>query len=173
MDSHKLKLYDDSITHSITNFSIFTFKDPVQCLSEIHRTLQPDGKGVALVSTWKRFAVIEVVHRAQKLIRPDLPLMKVPQPGFMREGYLKEKMIEAGLAADKVKVVQRSATIRGEDRDGLVKFMKGDFTKPARAGWTEEELGRWNNAVDEAVEEEQKANEYGVRFEAWVALATK
>ena len=173
MDSHDLKLADNSITHSLTNFSIFTFKDPVQCLREIHRTLQPDGKGVALVSTWKRFAVIEVVHRAQRLVRPDLPLMKIPQPWFLREGYLKDMMVEAGFEAEKVRVVQRSVIIRGRDRDGLVEFMKGDFTKPARAGWTEEEAGRWSDAVDQAVEEEEKANEYGMRFEAWVALAKK
>ncbi len=72
-----------------------------------------------------------------------------------------------------MRVVQRSTTIRGEGRDGLVEFMKGDFTKPARAGWTDEEIARWGAALDEAVEEEERANEYGIRFEAWVALAKK
>ncbi len=96
MDSHSLSFLNNKFTHSITNFSIFAFRDPVKCLKEVYRTLIPDGKGVALVSTWKRFAVIEIIHRAQDKVRPDLPLMKVPQPEFMREGYLKHRMIKAG-----------------------------------------------------------------------------
>ena len=171
MDSHNLTFPNDMFTHSITNLSIFTFQDGVKCLQEIHRTIQPSA-GVALVSTWKRFAVIEIIHRAQKIIRPDLPLMKIPHPEYMEEGYLAGQMVKAGFEESKIKIVEKSVVVKGDDRDGLVDFMAGDFTKPARTGWEDDEVKRWGGALSDAVAIEEKENG-GIKFEAWIAIVKK
>lgn len=171
MDSQAFTFSDGAFTHSITNFSIFTFQDAAKSVHEIYRTIRPSG-GVALVSTWKRFGVIEVVHRAQKAVRPDPPLMKVPHPEFTQEGYLEGMIVEAGFEKGKVKVLEKSVVVTGEERDGLVDFMAGHFTAPARNGWTDEEVAGWGNALEDAVLAEER-DPGGVRFDTWVVIARK
>ena len=170
MDSHSLQFADHTFTHSITNFSIFTFADALKCLQEIHRTVKVGG--TAVVTTWKRFGVVEVIHQAQKAVRPDLPLMEVPHPEFLEKGYLARQLIEAGSEGGKMKVVEKSVVARGEDLDGLVNFMSGGFTAPARAGWGDDDAKRWNEALADAVDREKKEHG-GIKMEAWVAIARK
>ncbi|KAM5352638.1 hypothetical protein ACJ41O_005360 [Fusarium nematophilum] len=161
----------DHFTHSILNFSIFTFADPLKGLREIHRTLKPGG--VAALLTWKRFGAGEAIHAAQALVRPDLPPMKTPHPEFLEQGVLEKLAMEAGFDAAQIRVSERSIAVSGPELDGgLKKFILGDFTRPARAGWTAEEEGRWPEAVEEAVQREVDAYG-GIKFEAWVVLARK
>ncbi|CAM1507447.1 Fc.00g070880.m01.CDS01 [Cosmosporella sp. VM-42] len=171
LDSLNLEgIPDDHFTHSILNFSVFTFADPLKGLQEIYRTLQPGGAAALLV--WKHFGAGAVIHAAQASVRPDLPRMKIPHPEFMNEGVLANLAAEAGFASSSLGVSQRNTIVSGADLDGLRGFMLGDFTRPARAGWSEEEQARWPDAVEKAVQEE--VNEFGgVRFEAWVVLAKK
>ena len=169
-----LNLHDipaDHFTHSILNFSVFAFADPLKGLQEIHRTLKPGG--VAALLTWKRFGAGEIVHAAQALVRPDLPPMKIPHPEFFREGVLKESAIEAGFDTSTIQVSQQDVVVRGPELDnGLKNFLLGDFTRPARAGWTEEEAGRWPEVVNQAIQNESAVHG-GVKFETWVVLAKK
>lgn len=170
MDSHELTFPDGTFTTSITNFSIFTFQDPLKCMQEVRRTLKPDG--LAIVSTWKRFTVSNLIHTAQRAVRPDAQLMKVPRAEFMEEGYLWDLMVEAGFSSDKIQVWDISTTIQGHDSVGLRDFMLGGFTASARAGWTEEERARWEGAIDSAIEEEKIRNG-GIKMEAWIVAARK
>lgn len=162
---------DDHFTHSILNFSIFTFSDPSKAMREIYRTLQPGG--LAALLTWKRFGAGEVVHAAQALVRPDLPPMAVPHPEFAKEGFLQQSAADAGFSSDKIQYTERQTVVSGPELEqGLRGFLLSDFTLPARRGWTEEEVARWPQAVDEVIQQEVK-NFGGVRFEAWVVLAKK
>lgn len=169
LDSHRLSsIPSDTITHSILNFSIFTFQDPVQCLKEIHRTLQSGG--TAAISTWKRFGIGSVIHAAQKSVRPDLPVMKIPGAEFMQEGYLAEKVKEVW--SGHIQAMERMLLLTGDNLQRAKEFMLGRFTGPARRGWTEEEVSRWPKAVEEALQEE--LNTYGgLKMEAWVVIAKK
>ncbi|KAH6679947.1 S-adenosyl-L-methionine-dependent methyltransferase [Plectosphaerella plurivora] len=162
---------DEHFTHSILNFSIFTFSDPLKGLQEIHRTLKTDG--LAVLPTWKRFGAGKTIHGAQALVRPDLPRMWIPRPEFFEEGVLEKLAIEAGFEADKIQVLQKTVIVKGEElHEGLKVFMQGDMMKPARQGWTDEEEARWPAAVEEAIQGEVDAFG-GVKFEAWLVLAKK
>ncbi len=161
----------DHFTHSILNLSIFALASPLKGLQEIHRTLKPGG--LAAISTWKRFGAAEIVHGAQLLVRPDLPLMAVPHPEFFDEGILAQLVAEAGFDPSKIEVSQQTVTVSGPELDeGLKKFILGDFTKSARAGWTEEEVSRWPEVVDQVMQKELDAYG-GIKFIAWVVLAKK
>ncbi|RMJ19258.1 hypothetical protein CDV36_001103 [Fusarium kuroshium] len=172
LDSQNLEgIPDDHFTHSILNFSAFTFADPLKGLKEIHRTLKSPGLAALLV--WKRFGAGEVIHAAQALVRPDLPPMKIPNPQFMEEGYLEKITAEAGFDSSKMQMSTWKIIVKGPELDdGLKKFILSDFTRPARAGWTDEEVGRWPEAVDKAIQKEIDAYG-GVKFETWVVLARK
>jgi ubiquinone/menaquinone biosynthesis C-methylase UbiE len=170
MDSLSLGLPDNHFSHSILNFSIFTMADPVQCLQEMRRTLQEGG--VAALLTWRRFGAGEVARAAQKLVRPDLPPMAIPHEEFMTEGVLAELTVEAGFEEGDVTVSSKKVVVEGKDLDGLREFFLGDHTKPARSGWSEEEVARWPEAVDRTVQAEIAAHG-GVLFESWVVLAKK
>ena len=92
LDSQDLSgVADNYFTHSINNFSIFTFVRPADAIRETYRTLRVDG--LAVVTCWRRFAPMFIVHAAQKKIRPDLPLMPTPNPQFYQEGVL-QKVVE-------------------------------------------------------------------------------
>jgi len=172
LDSQDLQsIPDNYFTHSIDNFSIFTFVRPADAIRETYRTLSPGG--LAVVTCWRRFAPMFIVHAAQKKIRPDLPLMATPGPEFFEEGML-QKVVEAnGFSKDKISGVDKVLVVTDEeDIAGLTMLMSGPMMSKAREGYTEEEGGRWSAAVSESVKEE--VSQFGgIRFEAYVLLATK
>lgn len=161
---------DNHFTHSVLNFSIFTFSDPLKGLQEIRRTLKPGG--LAALLTWKRFGAGAVVHAAQASIRPDLPPMKIAGAEFLDEGYLADMAVKAGFGRGKMSVSSKSIVVAGPDMEGLRSFSMGKFTEPAKAGWTDEEKARWGGAIDGAFQKE--VDEFGgVKFESWVVLVKK
>lgn len=170
MDSHELTFPDSTFTTSITNFSIANFQNPLKCLQEVRRTLKPDG--LAIVATWKRFTVANLVHTAQQAVRPDAQLMKVPGAQFLMEGNLRDLVVKAGFPSEGVQAWNISTTLQGEAIAGLREFMLGDFTVSARAGWTDEEEAKWEGAIDSAMEEEKTKNG-GIKMEAWIITAVK
>lgn len=94
LDSQDLSSVPDNyFTHSIDNFSSFAFVRPADAARETYRTLRPGG--LAVVTCWRRFAPMFIVHAAQKKIRPDLPLMPTPSSEFYDEGVL-QKVVEEG-----------------------------------------------------------------------------
>jgi SAM-dependent methyltransferase len=170
MKSEKLDFPDAYFTHSITNFSIFNFQDPLACFKEIHRTLNPDGQ--AVITTWKRFGIGEVVHETQRRIRPDLPLMGFSGPELYSGDAVVNLMVKAGFEKDGLKVLDMTHVVKGEEMEGLKEFASGAFTDSARKEWTEEEKGRWGEVLKSVLEDEIR--EFGgVRFEGWAVLGSK
>ncbi|TEY25039.1 hypothetical protein BOTCAL_1336g00010 [Botryotinia calthae] len=172
LDSQDLSsIPDNYFTHSINNFSIFTFVRPGDAVRETYRTLRPDG--LAVVTCWRRFAPMFIVHAAQKKIRPDLPLMPTPSPEFYEEGVLQKVVEESGFAKDYIKVVEKVLVVADDENiAGLTMLMSGPMMSKAREGYTEEEQGRWAESVTQSVKEEVEQFG-GIRFEAYILLATK
>ncbi|KAI9159111.1 Glandicoline B O-methyltransferase roqN [Paramyrothecium foliicola] len=172
LDSQNLASISDSyFTHSINNFSIFTFPRPADAVRETYRTLRPDG--LALITCWRRFAPMYIVHAAQKSIRPDLPLLPTPSPEFCEEGVLQKTVESAGFDHAKIKVTHSTLVVSDADNKArLTALMCGPMMARARAGYTPEEESRWPAAVQQAVEAEVEQFG-GIRFEAYILLANK
>lgn len=172
LDSHDLSsVPDDYYTHSINNFSIFTFIRPVDAVRETYRTLKPGG--LAVVTCWRRFPPVFIVRSAQKKIRPDLPLMPIPGPEFCEEGILQRSVEKAGFSNEKISVYDKVLVVKDEDNvGGITTLMSGPMMAKARQGYTAEEEAKWVEAVSQSVKEEiEKFG--GIRFEAYILLATK
>ncbi|KAJ0103936.1 uncharacterized protein J7T55_010953 [Diaporthe amygdali] len=172
LDSQDLaSVPDNYFTHSINNFSIFTFVRPADAVRETYRTLRPGG--LAVVTCWRRFAPVFIVHAAQKKIRPDLPLMPTPNPQFFQEGVLQKVVEESGFAKDNITVADKVLVIEDDENiAGLTALMSGPMMAKAREGYTEEEEARWVEAVRQSVKEEVEQFG-GIRFEAYILLASK
>ncbi|GAP91163.1 putative methyltransferase type 11 protein [Rosellinia necatrix] len=168
---HLSSLPDDHFTHSIDNFSIFAFVRPADAVRETYRTLRPGG--LAVVTCWRRFAPMFIVHAAQKKIRPDLPLMPTPSPEFYEEGVLQKVVEEGGFAKGNITVVDKVLVVADDENiAGLTMLMSGPMMSKARDGYTKEEEARWAESVGQSVKEEVEQFG-GIRFEAYVLLATK
>jgi ubiquinone/menaquinone biosynthesis C-methylase UbiE len=162
---------DNYFTHSINNFSIFAFIRPAAVVRETYRTLRPGG--LAVITCWRRFAPMFIVHAAQKKIRPELPLMPTPSPEFYEEGVLQKVVEESGFAKGNITVVEKVLVVAEEENiAGLTMFMSGPMMTKARDGYTEEEQARWAESVSQSVKEEVEQFG-GIRFEAYILLATK
>ncbi|KAI0380183.1 S-adenosyl-L-methionine-dependent methyltransferase [Hypomontagnella monticulosa] len=172
IDSQDLSsVSDNHFTHSINNFSIFTFVRPVDAIRESHRTLRPGG--LAIVSCWRRFAPMYIVHAAQKKIRPDLPLMPTPSPQFFEDGVLQKTVEEGGFSKDKITRIDKVLVVKDDENvAGLTALMSGPMMAKAREGYTEAEEAKWVDAVKQSVKEEVEQFG-GIKFEAYVLLATK
>lgn len=172
LDSHDLSsVPDDYFTHSIDNFSIFTFSRPVDAVRETYRTLKPDG--IAVITCWRRFPPVFIVQSAQKKIRPDLPLMPTPGPEFCEEGILQKTVEKAGFSREKIALYDKVLIVKDKDNiAGIIALMSGPMMAKAREGYTAEEEAKWVEAVGQSVKEETEKFG-GIRFEAYILLATK
>lgn len=170
MKSEDLDFPDDHFTHSITNFSIFNFVDPVICVKEIYRTLKPSGQ--AVITTWKTFAIGDLIHETQRRIRPDLPPMRVSGAEYHKVDAVIDVMVKAGFETEGIKVLSPTVVVTGEDLEGLTEFGTSSFTDSARNGWTDEEKGRWKEMLLEVLEE-KKQYFGGLKFEGWALIAKK
>ncbi|KAI0013087.1 S-adenosyl-L-methionine-dependent methyltransferase [Xylariaceae sp. FL0662B] len=172
LDSQNLtSVPDDYFTHSIDNFSIFTFIRSADAIRETYRTFRPGG--LAVVTCWRRFAPMFIVHAAQKRIRPDLPFMPTPSPEFYEEGVLQKVVQEGGFAKDHITMVDKVLAVTdAENIAGLTMLMSGPMMSKAREGYTQEEEARWVESVSQSVKEETEQFG-GIRFEAYVLLAIK
>ncbi|KAI0553955.1 S-adenosyl-L-methionine-dependent methyltransferase [Xylaria curta] len=172
LDSQDLSSVSDNyFTHSIDNFSIFTFIRPVDAIRETYRTLRPGG--LAIITCWRRFAPMLIVHAAQKKIRSDLPLMPSPGPQFYEEGVLQKVVEEGGFTRGKIAVTDKVLVVtKDENIAGLTALMSGPLMAKAREGYTAEQEAKWAESISQSVKEEVEQFG-GIRFEAYVLLATK
>ncbi|TVY80523.1 Glandicoline B O-methyltransferase roqN [Lachnellula suecica] len=172
LDSQDLQSVPDNyFTHSLNNFSIFTFPRPIDAIRETYRTLSPGG--LAVVTCWRRFAPVFIVRAAQQKIRPDLPLMLTPGPEFCEEGVLRKVVEEGGFANDNITMDDKILVVDDDENiAGLTMLMTGPLMSKAREGYTEEEEAGWPGAVSQAVKEEV-AQFGGIRFEVYILLASK
>ncbi|PSK34546.1 hypothetical protein B9Z65_8872 [Elsinoe australis] len=168
MASENMHLPDNTFTTSITNISMTNFADGSQVLREVRRTLKP--RGLAVVVQWKQFTVAEIIHNAQRTIKPDAVLMSVPGVEWMADGYIKARFEDTGFAD--VRQTTVDVVVSGEDIQGLREFMLGNFTAEARAGWSKDEEGRWEAEIDKEISR-QVARHGGVKMMAWVVTGKK
>ena len=112
----------------------------------------------------------DMIHKAQRLIRSDAVLMRVPKEEYMQDGFIHEKMKEAGFR--ETKQMTFNTLVTGEELEGLRTFMLGDFTREARQGWSDEEQAKWPAAIDSAIKDEV-SKDGGVVMEAWVVTGQK
>jgi ubiquinone/menaquinone biosynthesis C-methylase UbiE len=165
-------LPDGSFTHAIMNFSIFLLAKHTEAMQDLRRTLKPNGEGLAVITTWKRFAAVEIIHHAQSLIKPDGPRMPLPGLAFYEEGYVASVMASAGFDPAKTQVKLRELIVKPDTEQyiNLRNFMLSDFTKRAREAYSEEEEKRWPEVIDQALKVEV-ADHGGIKFEAWGVFA--
>ncbi|KAK6858049.1 hypothetical protein PG995_005748 [Apiospora arundinis] len=171
---------DGGFTHIVDNFSVSTFgrkEQHLRALREDFRTLKSDG-GVAVFTTWKRFAISEIIGAAQARVKGAewAAAHPVPMngPEFMAEGYLASMLAEAGWSADKMQTsLVQSVVTDDADEQGLLEFMQvSPPAKAATVGWAEDEVAAWPAAVQEVVDA-QKKEHGGIYGEAWVVIARK
>ncbi|KAI0103314.1 S-adenosyl-L-methionine-dependent methyltransferase [Nemania sp. FL0031] len=159
-------------THSINNFSIFLFNDPVKAVKESYRTLR--GGGVAVFTCWERFPPVEIVRAAQKEIRPDLldhQLIPVPGPDFYKDGHLKSVVERGGFSM--LETHKTDWIVKDEKNiEGLKEFMTGPTFGNARSGYTKAEDEKWPNCVSRHVAKEIESKG-GIEFKAYIVVATK
>lgn len=180
MNSTKLDFPDAMFTHSIMNLSIQNIDDPkgagnadsLKAIEEMFRTLKPGGQVV--VTTWKRFAPGEIVRGAQGRVRPGERGMPLPHEELYDGGAVKRLIVEAGFGSEEVRIVERSVVVREKEGvQGLRELMAGPMiTGPALRGWTDEERGRWQGVLDEALAEEVERHG-GVLFECIAVIGRK
>ncbi|KAK8062971.1 hypothetical protein PG997_015068 [Apiospora hydei] len=171
---------DGCLTHVFDNFSLSTFgtkEQQLKGLAENWRTLKADG-GVAVFTTWKRFAISELITAAQAIVKGDAwaAAHAIPMngPEFVAEGYLASMLAEAGWSPSKIQTsMVKLVVTRDEDEQGLLEFMQvSPPAKAATAGWSEAEAARWPEAVQQAVDAAKKEHG-GIYGEAWVVIARK
>lgn len=170
---------DGAFTHVVNNGSLSTFGTPAQqrrALAETYRTLAPGGRAVFTV--FKRFPMAAVTSAAQARVKGaawarDHPVA-VNGPEYDAEGHLASMLVDAGWPADTVETAVVSSTARDATDDaGLREFLTASPpAKMAVAGWADDELARWPEALEEAMREE-KERYGGFYSEFWVALARK
>ncbi|KAK8054690.1 hypothetical protein PG994_009757, partial [Apiospora phragmitis] len=171
---------DGCLTHVIDNFSLSTFgtrEQQLKGLAENYRTLKADG-GVAVFTTWKKFAMSELIGAAQAILLADSPspvqvkganwaaAQPVPMngPEFVAEGHLASMLAEAGWSPTKTQTsLVKSVVTRDEDEKGLLEFMQ--VSPPAKAA-------AWPAAVQQAVDAMKKEHG-GIYGETWVVIARK
>lgn len=168
LDSSKLEGFEDAMfTHSITNFAIMVIGN--DGASEIYRTLKPGG--VALVTTWK-VSGAALIDRVCERIRPGQPILAP----FSKEWEKKETLInvleKGGFPKDKIEVYAKTDYAQFADVEDLVEYMCNGVWGMWRKGWTEEECGKWEEAVRAELTERNK-RECNIEGIAWVAVARK
>ncbi|KAK5082858.1 hypothetical protein LTR05_006739 [Lithohypha guttulata] len=179
IDSSDLSCFEkDYFTHSINNFSLFTFTHPVQSLKETYRTLKPSGTAVVLV--WKLFAVQGLLATAQDIVKGPgyAKANAIPVNGaqYYQEGFVSKQLVEAGFEKKKLETIVVEHVLKEDDRtkwDGLFEFMtKSSIAASSIKGWSPDEAASWPDAIKQAIATETQKHG-GVKFEAWVTVAKK
>ncbi|KAF7185221.1 Arginine-hydroxylase NDUFAF5, mitochondrial [Pseudocercospora fuligena] len=170
-DSQSLPFSDETFALSICNISVANFNSAELALEEIHRTLKPDG--IAVVTNWKVFGLADAIAEARtKMFGVQGSSPEVAGEEFMKEGFIAEKMVEAGFEEGKVRTESvRVVASEKEDLKGAVQFLTGGFV-PIVANLDGSEKGRWKECVEEVLEE-RKQRDGGIVCEAWVVIAKK
>lgn len=151
MSGESLTFPDEHFTHSITNLGILFFPNPLKGAQEILRTLKPGG--TAIVTSWANLGYIDAIHQAQKVIRPNDELIRMPIPEeWYQASHLEKTLREAGFNDVKVheKKVHYAAKTVG-DICNLLAELLARFS----LDWSEEEgikfREHFNKAVEKAV----------------------
>lgn len=138
MDAQDLTFEDNSFTHSITNFGIFLFPDPVKAASEIRRTLRPGG--VALVTTWHDLDWwLGILQHVQSTVRSNTTAWAGPFAEWLGTEKLKHVMLEGGFSEQELEVISVTTVLSGKDRDVYIEAMRPTWVKRATEEWNEDD----------------------------------
>jgi ubiquinone/menaquinone biosynthesis C-methylase UbiE len=160
---------DDMFTHSITNFGIFMFPDPVAGATHIHRTLKPGG--IAAITTWKYPGNIFFVNEVLQALSPGIPeWAPMGAENWMDGKHMKEVLEKAGFTKENTEFAVKQTPWGIDDLDQTVELMNGKFFDWPKQGLNEEQKGRWSEVVREKLVER---NGKPIDMVAWVALAKK
>jgi ubiquinone/menaquinone biosynthesis C-methylase UbiE len=158
----------ETFTHSIMNFALSFVPDATCAAREIFRTLKTGG--TMAVTTWHMNGLVDLIHRTQKTIRPDLPERGFHLQEWVEEGKLRTTLEQAGFEPSKIRIEAKEEN--SWPVETVMKVMMSDFTVGARNGLTDEEKERWGEVAWECLLESEK-NSGMVRTVAWVAVAKK
>jgi ubiquinone/menaquinone biosynthesis C-methylase UbiE len=148
MPAERLDFPDESFTHSITNLGILFFTDADQGAKEIFRTLKPGG--TAVVTSWQDLGYLPLLHQAQQAVRPDALLINLPiKDVWFRPEHVREVLERAGFG--EVEVSAARVHYAGE-RAGDVSSLLSTQARSSLQDWSEEELGRFKDALDGLIE---------------------
>jgi SAM-dependent methyltransferase len=146
MDESDLSEFeDDTFTHSITNFGIFTFPDPVAGAAHIRRTLKPGG--IAAITTWKHPGNIFFINAVLQALAPGSPEWFPLKKGWLEESHFRGILEKAGFQKEKIEVIEKRALWKIDDLEYTVSLFDGPFWDNAKAGLNVEQKGRFKNAV--------------------------
>jgi ubiquinone/menaquinone biosynthesis C-methylase UbiE len=170
MDGSDLSAFgDEMFSHSITNFGIFMFPDPVAGAAHIHRTLKPGG--IAAITTWKAPGNIFFINEILQALSPGHPVwLPMGVDDWFKEDHLRNILEKGGFAKENVEFLTKEVAWRIDDLEQTVELMNGRFFDMAKEGLSEEQKGRWAEVVREKLVER---NGKPINMVAWVALAKK
>ncbi|KAK5076989.1 hypothetical protein LTR64_005532 [Lithohypha guttulata] len=161
IDSSDLSCFEkDYFTHSINNFSLFTFTHPVQSLKEYLKT--------------KRNCCAQDIVKGPGYAKANA----IPVNGaqYYQEGFVSKQLVEAGFEKKKLETIVVEHVLKEDDRtkwDGLFEFMtKSSIAASSIKGWSPDEAASWPDAIKQAIATETQKHG-GVKFEAWVTVAKK
>jgi ubiquinone/menaquinone biosynthesis C-methylase UbiE len=148
MGMQDLTLPNDTFTHSLTNFAIFSLPDneAARAASHIYCTLKPGG--TAAITTWAEGPhkeIIQSIHESTRHTTSLLPLMKNLQ--WQDPAHLKRVLQGAGFAADKISLSQQEVFPQIKDLDRWSQVLWTLMGRPAD-GWVEGDEGNWDYAVE-------------------------
>lgn len=168
MDGSDLSAFEDEMfTHSITNFGIFAFSDPVAGVKHTMRTLKPGG--IAAITTWKYPGNIYFINEVLQTLAPGLPEW-FPIKEWTEEEHLKGVLEKGGFEKDKIELVELKTVWKIDDLEYTVSLFDGPMWGPAKSGLNELQKSEWMDVVRKLLKEKEGT---GIEMVAWVALAKK
>lgn len=150
MDSAALTFPDGMFSHSIANFVFMNFpRNDDVAAGQMRRTLREGG--VAAATIWEEQPHAVALMTANHIIRgkdaPGLPMFNTEWYGSKQ---IKETMIKAGFAPEKVKSVEMEAWFVLKDYKRWATIAWSFLGRPAN-GWTPKDEKDWDAAVDKVV----------------------
>ncbi|KAF4634570.1 hypothetical protein G7Y89_g3538 [Cudoniella acicularis] len=168
MDGSDLSSFaDDMFTHSITNFGIFAFPDPVAGARHILRTLKPGG--IAAITVWKHPGNVFFFNEVIQSVAPGTPEW-FPIKEWLEESYLLNIIEKAGFEKEKFEVRELRTVWNVDDVEYTAGLFEGPFWDPAKEKLSEEQKGECKVVVRSLLEERKGK---GIEMVARVLVARK
>lgn len=163
-------LEDGSFDAVVMNFGIFALPDAVKGAKEMHRVLKKGG--VAIVSTWKKSAPVDVLENAIGAIRPEEKESVFPiSKEWLKREKLSQVMSDGGF--ESVEVESFDSYWKNDSLDEFLEAMTGPFWQRIWAHWSEEEKARLKPEILKGLSSEEKDNGGTLDMIAWICVARK